>query len=76
MTEHVKPVRLSRMQALARIRQMRGLTQHQLSAKTKGLITRDSIAQYETGRCYPTDAALVVLAIALDVNTTDLLRRE
>ena len=64
------------MQSLARIRHQRGWTQQQLSDRTQGLITRDSIAQYETGRCYPTDAALVVLAIALGVNTSDLMRKE
>jgi transcriptional regulator with XRE-family HTH domain len=55
------------------IRVSRGLSQDALVARMGGLITKQALSQYETGKSHPRLNTLIELARALSVTTADLL---
>lgn len=61
------------MNRIRTLRLARGLTQSELAARMGGLVTKQALSKYETGKAYPSPTVASRLAQALDVGTVELL---
>lgn len=61
------------MERLKQLRRARGLSLDALAERMEGIVTKQALSKYETGKANPTPRVVMALAKALEVSPTDMI---